>query len=585
MSRAITATNVLGASEYKSKVNEVMEFAGKTVSRTIGPCANTSIIEEMGPLVSSKDGFHTMKRIMFAPSDTFARNIMNVMVRMSHRMVSLVGDGSSSAVVAAWKFGQTLGESNLKNVRPRTLNDLANKTIDAICQKIESNSITPSKEDMPDVMYKTAYVSSNGDEKFASMIKKIYEENESVSFSLAQGKRNETTTEYQVVKGYKASYYYMLDPIFHNIEGGFEGRNVYVIPFDMAITEHHYNLINHMASLAHTQDEDNRYPNEVVVVAPSFDQNFLDKINQDVRMDMQLMNAKQIRHIRIRYMKCLSVNQYQRNEYMDFCLLAGAVPVSSVDFNDMVDILSGKEEFDDERLMQSIGKVGHLRTHLSDYCIIEDFPKIDQSRFDITFNQVKEIYEKLAAENLNSPIPSLAFINQRQRYRKLLCRMVEITVGGPNEFETTLNYDAADDATKACESVARFGYNIGGNMAILLAVEDLIKENSDNDLEVSILKVIRDTFIGVVSEIFANKYTSDGFDSLDDATKNEITGIIDNCIAKRKYYDLISEEYTDDIVNSSRTDTEILRGALSLSLTLLTANQYVMSTPTNILEK
>jgi hypothetical protein len=40
---------------------------------------------------------------------------------------------------------------------------------------------------------------------------------------------------------------------------------------------------------------------------------------------------------------------------------------------------------------------------------------------------------------------------------------------------------------------------------------------------------------------------------------------------------LNTEEYSDKIINSVRTDIEILRGAISIVGTIMSANQYIAS--------
>jgi hypothetical protein len=42
-------------------------------------------------------------------------------------------------------------------------------------------------------------------------------------------------------------------------------------------------------------------------------------------------------------------------------------------------------------------------------------------------------------------------------------------------------------------------------------------------------------------------------------------------------FDLNTEEYSDKIINSVRTDIEILRGAISIVGTIMSANQYIAS--------
>ena len=581
--KAITKSNVISANDYKSMVLEVLEFAGKTVSKTLGPCANTSIIEEMGPLVASKDGFHTLQRIRFAPEDIFANNVMNVIQNISHRMVSSVGDGSSSAVVAAWKFAKYLNLMDKTEFkRPRTLNSTFNKAIEDIIDFIQKRAGHPTKEELPDVMYKTAYVSTNGDKKFAELIRDAYRENPEVIFNVRKSPAWATETTIKMIDGYKANHYYMVDPIFHNVPGEFVGKDVYIICFDMSIEPYHYNMIHRLAQLAHQQDEDIHNPNEVIIVAPSYSQNFLDMVKRDVDMDMQLMRAKQKKHLSIRYMRCLCVNGFQRNEFMDFAQLCGSNPITASDFNKMVDVMKAEENFDDEILTRAIGKVDSITSHRNEYTIIDGFPREDRERLALTFFNLSSEYERECNENMTRRVPSVAFVELHKRIQKLRRRIAEVTVGADNEIEMTLKFDAAEDATRACESVAQYGYNVGGNIAIINATAYLAAHYEGKDTNLyEAYNIIHNAFFDTYMEVLANKYDSTGFDSLDQETKDKLRNIGMICAAGYdKCYDLIAEEYTADVINSTQTDIEILKGAINICLTLMTANQYISQIPT-----
>lgn len=582
--KAITRSNVISAKEYKNMVIEVLKFAGETVCKTLGPCANTSIIEEMGPLVASKDGFHTLQRIRFAPEDVFATNVMNVIKSVSHRMVSTVGDGSSSAVVAAWKFAEQLVKIPGNFTRPRTLNETFDLAIKNIIKYIEVNAIRPEKEDLPYVMYDTAYVSTNGDFKFAEKIRDVYKNNEDIVFSVSKSKIWSTETTFTQLSGYKANHYYMIDNIFHNRPGEFVGKDVYIICFDMSIEPYHYNLIHRLESLAHQRDTDiDPYSNsEIIVVAPSYSQNFLDMVKRDVDFDMELMRAKKKRHISIRYMRALNINAYQRNEFMDFAMLCGSIPITAADCNKMIDPVTSVENFDDDILNKAIGKIGSIRTYRNEYTIIKDFIKLDEDRFNLVLNQVQSDYEREVNENLNRRIPTTSYINIRNRLQRLERRIVEVVVGAENEIEMELKFDAAEDATRACESVARYGYNVGGNLVIILATIKLAKELRSIDRKPTkeeanlheAYRIIGTAFTNTLKELIANKFGSQ------EDYMNNVDNIIKQCIDSGMMYDLINDELTDKIINSSRTDIEILKGAINICLTLMTANQYISQIPT-----
>lgn len=587
---AITKSNVISAKDYKKMVLEVLEFAGKTVCKTLGPCANTSIIEDMGPLVASKDGFHTIQRIRFANEDIFANNVMNVIKTISHRMVATVGDGSSSAVVAAWKFAELLNDRSDKFLRPRTLNETFGKAIKNIIEKIEETAIRPTIDKLPEVMYNTAYVSTNGDTKFAEQIRDAYiKSNGDVVFSVRKSPIWSTETKFEQISGYKANHYYMIDNIFHNRPGGFVGKDVYVVCFDMSIDSYHYNMIHRIEQLAHQQDANIYTPSEIIIVAPSYSQNFLDMVKRDVDMDLQLIRAKQKNHISIRYMRCLNINAQQRNEFMDFAMLCGSNPLTAADFNKMVDIVTSTENFDDEILKRSIGKVNSIRTHRNEYSIIDGFSKLDEERFGIVLNQVQSDLERESNENMNRRIPSGLYVSLRNRLQRLERRIVEVIVGAENEIEMELNFDAAEDATRACESVARHGYNSGSNLAIITTAQFLANEISSKPNEnltpeennlINAYKIIALTFINTLWEVVSNKFTSDGSANLSDEQRNEVEEIIRKSVSIGISYDLVEDKLSSKIINSPQTDIEILKGAINMCLTLMTANQYIAQIPT-----
>ena len=575
--KAITKSNVISADVYKEMVLEVLKFTSDTVCKTLGPCANTSIIEEMGPLVASKDGFHTLQRIRFAPDDIFANNVVNVIKEMSHRMVTTVGDGSSSAIVAAWKFANLLYNKK-RNIRPKEFADTYKKAINMIIERITESAVRVTDEELPEIMYQTSLVSTNGNKKFADMIKEIYTTSKDNVFTLVRSNKWEDELSYNRITGYKAKQYYMVDNIFCNRPGEFVGKDVYIICFDMSIDSYHYNMIQKLAQLAHRKAQDNITGKqcEIVICAPSYSQNFLDLVKRDVDRDIQLIQAKQLRHLSIRYMRCLNINAYQRNDFMDFAMLAGSNPITSSDFNKMVNIMTSEENFDEEILERAIGKVNSIRVYRNEYTLIDGFPELDESRYEAVLNQVKSDYERELNENKNRRITSVAFANFKNRLQKLQRKVVEVVVGADSAINLELLYDAAEDATRACESVAQYGYNIGGNLAIILACDDIYRETEDEELR-DALDLIAYAFKNTFAEVYANKFTSSGFDSLD--KKQKFNDILKNCIETRQMYDIITNTFTRKIINSAQTDIEILKGAINICITLMTANQYISQFP------
>lgn len=582
--QAMTTSNIIRGDEYKQMVIDILKYVGQSVCQTLGPCANTSIIEEMGPLVASKDGFHTLTRIRFGNEDIFANNIMRVITTMAHRTVSLVGDGSSSSVVAAWKFAEVIlkNMNDAEYMRPREMNKVFNEAIRNIGEYIQEHAIQPTKEEIPEVMRKVAYIATNGDDKFADMMKEIYEKaGPGVAFHIEKSPIWATETKYFEVGGYKANQYYLIgNGRFHNMPGAFAGKDVHLICFDMALNSTHWNLVQHIIQRAHFLDSQEGLviPREIIVFAPDYDQLFLDKLQRYLEMEDQMLRSKSKAHYDARYARFLSINAWQRAEFMDFCMLAGSSPVTATDFNDMVDLMEGTENFNDEILDRSIGMVGQIICKGNEYTIINGFPKKKEELFEQTMNQLEALYEKEYAENATRRVSSTDFAMLRKRIRKLQCNTVEIIIGAVNEYEMVLNLDAADDATRACESVAQYGYNVGCNLAIVNAASELWKSTEDRKYKFA-YSIIQDTFTAVLQEVYANAWSNAGYGALPPESVIWVEERITESLRLKKPYDLIKEEFSDDIINSPRTDIEILNGAISICLTLMTANQYIGQIP------
>ena len=85
-----------------------------------------------------------------------------------------------------------------------------------------------------------------------------------------------------------------------------------------------------------------------------------------------------------------------------------------------------------------------------------------------------------------------------------------------------------------------------------------------------IVKLLNDSFIRVISTIYSNKDPK-----FDEKTTYDI---IEEALQKGSVcYDLNTETFSDKIINSVRTDIEILRGAISIVGTIMSANQYIAS--------
>jgi polyphosphate kinase len=138
-------------------------------------------------------------------------------------------------------------------------------------------------------------------------------------------------------------------------------------------------------------------------------------------------------------------------------------------------------------------------------------------------------------------------------------------------MEKEANYDAIEDAIKACESAYLFGYNIGGSLSIPIACEALLAVTED-EYKKEVLTCISNAMKNVFKEVL-RKYYSEESDS------ETVDQIVEQCVINKTCYDLINKEYSNNIINPCMTDIEVLKGAASLSSVLLNSNQYLAMLP------
>ena len=174
----------------------------------------------------------------------------------------------------------------------------------------------------------------------------------------------------------------------------------------------------------------------------------------------------------------------------------------------------------------------------------------------------------------NDSIDNKVF-DARIRFSKINCKSATITVGGSNKLEMSLNVDAVDDAIKACASAIKYGYNLGCNLAIIKAIDKLHANpmpGTEDEVDATIYEGLRAAFVSVYRVLLTNGMAEDEADQ-----------IIQKSIESGMCYDMVNHTMDTDgkIINSCRTDIEILKGAIAMVAVVLTCNQYISITLNN----
>jgi chaperonin GroEL (HSP60 family) len=178
-------------------------------------------------------------------------------------------------------------------------------------------------------------------------------------------------------------------------------------------------------------------------------------------------------------------------------------------------------------------------------------------------------------------------MDAHQHFTRLSGNLGVIKVGGVSELEKHCLKDTVDDAVLACRSAYENGYIRGLNLATINVIDDLIFESKndyegidwlDDDRRV-VLDMFREVLMEMSLKVLENK-------NPDSASKNVVylpegtpKEIIEVAVENNWGFDLVENKFmTDDtcyVINSTKTDIEVLKGMVSILSTMLTSNQFL----------
>lgn len=611
--------NVITNEVFQERIRDIFNLLANIVGRTVGPYGAATMIEEMGAYHMTKDGFTVLKNIHF--DNRKDNTILNLILTISHQMVMKVGDGSTTAILAAHEFLDLLRKNDvLKGIRPKDIQDYIKEYVDLLCEEIQKNAIQITDENYVDVMEKIARVATNDNDEYTEFIKEIYEKSGrdttiSKRMSLTDKAKYEIMDDMFYIRG---TY---IDKVYCNSEGGAKCNIVHpnVLLFNFTLGNEHWDMVK----LALSYMMKNKPGERLVIIAPNYDQYFMDKLRSDAQDFITAYNEENSGGGAIPFPMVFARNPYyhpvERPIFEDLAPFLGTRIVNPFDAEEIgkliteyykvastyqqavdsqkkadqmyreqmnVAVANGKNPNTIERVHVTIPdddgqglrkeleeKMGKFFGTCDDISIgnenieFHGFSHINQSLVDTHILDAKDQYQKELDEIENQRYITKNYINAKERLARIACKSAMIYVGGHSDLEKKMNDDSLDDAIRACQSALNYGYNLGNNIAIFRAI-DTVQPKLTTDIMKSISETMYQAFVHVINTVHCNKFG-------DDFPADKTQYIIDESLRTNKCFDLNTEKYTKDIINSCRTDIEILKGAISIVGTILSANQYI----------
>ena len=162
--------NIEGSDDILNRISDIL-------SKTLGPHGSTTIIEShLLDHQVSKDGYTVLSKLIF--TDSYSRVLLELIKKISNRLVRTVGDGSTSAVVASASFFNRLKEFTTQNphIPPQELLNALKIISSNISMNLKHQSTQiDGTEECKDILRNIAYISTNGDVEVSQLVADVVE--------------------------------------------------------------------------------------------------------------------------------------------------------------------------------------------------------------------------------------------------------------------------------------------------------------------------------------------------------------------------------------------------------------------------
>ena len=556
------AWNIVDGETYQTIIRNVFEKVSERISFTFGPYGNRTTLDAAGSTIMTKDGFNVLKNISY--NNPIYNSVVRLLLSACGPVVTSVGDGSSTCTIGAYHIYKHLSNSEkLKELRGKDLMEDIEIAVGKIGSRILANSTKINEDGDLSEIRKIAYVSTDSNDEFADMIYDIYIKTKNPTIEYVQGKSSKTT--YEIIDGFLGHGVYLDRLYMTSDDERCVIQNPYILTFNYKIDKNDY--------MAYIEPAIRKAVNDgrrLVVYSPYYDTLLLESIRKQANVEYNSRGTTQVVYCRVP----IAASEMNDN-YRDFSMMCGCEMITEAMLEDYVDMRTDKEKEEQgkKELADPIDLIGSVETITinGEKTVITGFTNRKETMYNIYLDEAKADYDKTREDNLASGIVTNALFASKKRLARLKGSIGIIKVGGRNIMEKNSNYDAIEDAVKACESAFMYGYNIGCSLIIPIICNELKKEIDDEYL-IEVLDCLSDAMQDVYREILI-KY----FDKDDDEEK--IREIISTSITSSLVYDLINKRYSSDIINPCRTDIEVLTAATSLSSVLLSSNQYLALMP------
>lgn len=615
-------SNVISGEEYRELVCAVSQVASDMVVKTLGPYGSTTVIDDgTGFTYPSKDGWSCLSKLQF--TDPTYNSIFNMLKKISFNSVTTVGDGTTTAMVAANNFLRQMYTDFIPKVkdagfRQADFIDTMTDAYNALEYALKNNKNIQRINDEGDFsdIYKVAYVATNGNHEFAEIIQKIYQETHNPNIQVTMDKDSATT--YEIQQGYKFDARTLNYPAYVNSDSGvidYKNHPCKVVIFDHNVTfQMHEKILGALSGIAQ------RDKLEIIIMAPYFDDIVTSWIDSSVQRMAQNRMVPNIMLVQIPITAAI-----QRKSISDLAVLVNSQIFDEAKVKAFNILLHNQTHSEEEQINDSMFSLEQYSFESPEEVIrrclgtiksivinktegfLQDYEDVASPvQLNAIVTEAKEAYDNMKAKALKTIGGMLDkdFLFTQMRYIKLKGSTGVIKVGAFSDIQQRCDKDALDDAVLACRSAYENGYVRGMNVELLSILHDWIYNPEVNPINGvysgEVLLMLYKCFYQTSIQVLSNKQPNNDTmrlvsvqtetvpDNLHPINTLKIQlnnpGILDMIITDNNKYDynLRTEEIHGigawEVINSAATDIEILRAVVNVLTTVITSNQFLSVT-------
>lgn len=563
-------TNVVPKESLRRAQLETMEALKDYLSKSFGPYgSNTIINKENGLPRYTKDGHTILKSIQV--SGEIERAVLSDIEEETRTQAIKIGDSTTSITILSAIIFKALSEyeKNHPDKTPAQIVKTFKSVTEEICEEIKEHG----RETTVDDIYNIALISTNGDEKLATMLKDIYEEFGLDVYIDVKASMN-GTTYLKEINGMTMDCGF-LDPTLINDPG----KNACVIsnpriyafkdPIDTMEMGAFLDAILYKNIIKPIKDQDVESMVPTVIMAPRISRDysaFMDQLMQsmasapaanrgwlNIITDIQGCDMEQFEDI-CDLCGCKYIKKYLDPEIQREDIEKGYAPTPET-----INNFSGTADkvISDANKTTFINPLNMYKGDGSNSLLLDQ-------RLDYLERQIK----KLEVEGNNTT----DIYTLKKRLNSLKGKMVEIYIGGVTVADRDAERDLLEDAVLNCRSAALNGVGYAANFEGLRAANEVFykyAEEPDSDENI-ISGIIFNAYDEITRLLYSTIPNKDEYD-LDKM-------ILDSLTVKYCPYNIATNEYDKKVLTSIDTDICTLTTISKIITIMATANQFILST-------